>query len=358
MSRISLRLSFLLIGVASSILLISIISLFALVHDHFALFAAQTSDGRDSMPGLMHHLEQAVFQSMLWTLVGAVALIILISLYIAKRVSAPLEQMKVAAELMTQGKLDNRIFIAGRNELSDLGKALNHLAEQLQRQEKLRITMTQDIAHELRTPLATLKSHMLALLDNVWEPTPDRLSACYEEIERLIALVADLEQLSGMDSPHFQLNKKTENVSALIRQSADIMTAAFMEKGVHLTFRADESLYMYADRDRFIQIMVNILSNALTFTPAGKSVHIQAKDEEASVLIAVQDTGIGIPSTELPLLFERFYRVDKSRNRKSGGGGIGLAVVKKLVEAHDGAVWIESGDGTTVYVRFPKHSVL
>lgn len=347
------RLSLLLIGVASGILLIAGISFMAGTHYHFRLY--QDQYGMDhSLPGLAYHLEQALLQSMMWTLVGAVLLSIMISLYVAKRLSAPLVEMKNAAEQITRGKLTVRTSIRGNDELADLGKALNHLAEQLQKQEKLRVTMTQDIAHELRTPLATLKSHMQAMLDQIWDPTPARLRACYEETERLIALVADLEQLTVMDSPHFRLQRKPEDLSTLIQQSLGIVAAAFMEKGVRLDVMPHLSVRLHVDRDRFIQVLVNVLTNALKFTPEKGQVKIQVQDENDTVLIAIQDTGTGIAPNDLPYVFERFYRVDKSRNRKMGGAGIGLTIVKKLVEAHGGTVWIESDKGTTVYLRFPK----
>ncbi|MEF3309472.1 ATP-binding protein [Paenibacillus sp. GYB004] len=347
------RLSLLLIGVGSGMLLIAGISMIVETHYHFRMY--QDQYGMDqNMQGLNLHLEQALLQSIVWTLLGAVILTILISLYVAKRFSAPLIEMKRAAEQMTQGKLSVRTIMKGNDELADLGNTLNHLAEQLQKQERLRISMTEDIAHELRTPLATLKSHMLAMLDQIWEPTPARIRACYEETERLISLVADLEQLTSMDSPHFRLVKKLDYLPNLIDQSANIVIAAFMEKGVQLVTDSIPAVSIHIDRDRFIQMLVNILSNALKFTPEGGLVRIGAENQQDMIVIAVQDTGTGIDSAELPYVFERFYRTDKSRNRKFGGNGIGLTIVKKLVEAHGGTVWIESTSGTTVFISLPK----
>lgn len=352
-SGLRYRLSLLMIGVVVGTLLIAGISLMMETHYHFQLYQKQY--GMDhNLPGLTFHLEQALLQSMMWTLVGAVVLAVMISLYLAKRLSAPLVEMKQAAEEITRGKLSVRTNVPGNDELAELGKALNHLAEQLQKHERLRVTMTQDIAHELRTPLATLKSHIQAMLDQIWEPTPARLRACYEETERLIALVSDLEQLTEMDSPDFRLNRKPEDLMSLIEQSANILSAAFMEKGVHLEVNPYPAIRLNVDRDRFIQILVNVLSNSLKFTPEGGHVEIRVKDETDSVLITVQDTGTGIAPEDLPYVFERFYRADKSRNRKRGGGGIGLTIVKKLVDAHGGTVWIESVNGTTVYIRLPK----
>ncbi|MEB3101052.1 sensor histidine kinase [Ferviditalea candida] len=349
------RLSLWLIGVASGILLIAGGVLMAETHYHFNMFQVQY--GADlSLPGLFEHLEQALLQSMLWTLFGSVILTIMISLYIAKLLSAPLVEMKLTAEQMAKGNLAVRTRIKGNDELAELGKALNELAVQLNRQEQLREAMTQDIAHELRTPLATLKSHIQALLDRIWEPTPSRLQACYDETQRLIALVSDLEQLTALESPYFQLECKPEPLALLIRQSSDIATASFMKKNVRLTVQCPPSIVLSTDRDRFIQILVNLLSNSLKFTPEGGVVEIRAKEDDQAIVIAVHDTGAGIASEDLPYIFERLYRGDKSRNRKSGGSGIGLAIVKKLVEAHGGTVRVESvqGQGTTFYLQFLK----
>lgn len=347
------RLTWLLIGVVTGVLLIAGVSFMVTTHYHFQIYQDQYGMNHNEQ-GLNYHLEQALFQSILWTLFAGILLTVLIAPFVAKRLSAPLVEMKKAAEQMTQGKLNVRTHVKGSDELAELGKAFNHLAQQLQKQEELRATMTQDIAHELRTPLATLKSHMLAMLDQVWEPTPVRLRACYEETERLISLVADLEQLTIMESPEFLLQRRPEDLTTLIQQSMDIVTAAFMEKDVHLILLSHPTIQLHVDRDRIIQVLVNLLSNALKFTPAGGNVEIGAIDQNDSALITIHDTGSGIDPAELPYLFERFYRTDKSRNRKLGGSGIGLTIVKKLVDAHGGTVWIESGQGTLVYIRLPK----
>lgn len=349
------RLTVLFIGVAAGALIIAGIILLTATHHHFNLYQLQY--GKDhNLTGLTLHLEQALLQSTVGIFAGAILLAAAISIYTAKRLSAPLMQMKYAAEQMTKGELDIRTNVTGNDELSDLGRALNHLAGQLQIQEQLRLTMTEDIAHELRTPLTTLKSHLLAMLDQIWEPTPERLRSCYEETERLISLVKDLEQLTIMDSPQFHLERKPEDLSALIHQSATLLSASYMEKRVNLEVNLCPNIRLWVDRDRAIQIMVNVLSNALRYTPEGGRVHVHATDEGETALIVVEDTGIGISPDDLPYVFERFYRADKSRNRKSGGGGIGLAIVKKLVDAHGGSIAIESATGTTVWIRLPVYS--
>ncbi|PDO09242.1 MAG: two-component sensor histidine kinase [Candidatus Reconcilbacillus cellulovorans] len=349
------RLSLLVIGMTVGTLLVAGVTLVQEVHYHFRLYQEQY--GVDpNLPGLIAHLEQALLPSILWTLAAVAAFGALVGLYAAKRLSAPLVDMKRAAEQIMRGDLSVRTRAVGRDELAELGRALNMLAERLEEQERLRVAMTQDIAHELRTPLATLKSHLQAMLDGIWDPTPDRLRSCYEEAERLAALVADLEQLAEMDSPDFRLDPKPENLRTLVEQSVGRVLAAFREKGVRLAVDADSPAETCVDRDRFIQIMINLLTNALKFTPPGGSVDIRLHDEPDAVRLIVRDTGVGIAPEHIPHVFERFYRADPSRSRKTGGSGLGLAIVKKLVDAHGGSIRLDSapGRGTAVTVRLPK----
>lgn len=307
-------------------------------------------------PAFDSHFEQALVQSVLWSAILGILLSVLLSLFVAKRITAPLIHMKKIAEQMANGELRSRTTVKGNDEIADLGGSLNHLAEQLMHQEQLRKTMTADVAHELRTPLATLKSHMEAMIDGIWVPTPERLESCYEEIERLRFLVGDLEQLTEMESPHFKLKLQEENVSAIVHRSTEAVRASFDQKGVKLCFEGLTNVEAPIDKQRTSQIVVNLLTNALKFTPPGGKVSVEVKEEQRTAVIVVSDTGTGISEADLPFIFERFYRVDKSRDRQSGGSGIGLTIVKKLVEAHGGTIRIESrvGQGTCAVINLPK----
>ncbi|OPH57855.1 two-component sensor histidine kinase [Paenibacillus ferrarius] len=343
------------VSVASGILLISTIAFILETHYHFSLYQSQTMDMNS--PTFDAHFEQALVQSVLWSAILGILLSVLLSFFVAKRITAPLIQMKKVAERMANGELEARTTVKGNDEIADLGGSLNHLAEQLMQQEQLRKTMTADVAHELRTPLATLKSHMEALIDGVWLPTPQRLESCYEEIERLRFLVGDLEQLTEMDSPHFKLKLHEENVSAIVHSNIEAIRASYDHKGVALLWGGAANVKATLDKQRLGQIMVNLLTNALKFTPLGGKVSVEVKQEQQMALIMVSDTGIGINEDDLRFVFERFYRVEKSRGRKSGGSGIGLTIAKKLVEAHGGTIRIESGVGvgTTVKILIPKN---
>ncbi|MCY9666398.1 ATP-binding protein [Paenibacillus alginolyticus] len=350
------RITIAFIGIASGVLLISTIAFVLATHYHFSLYQDQAMDTNMNSPTFDTHFEQALVQSVLVSAIIGIILSVLLSLFVAKRITAPLIQMKKVAERMANGELGVRTTVKGNDEIADLGGSLNHLAEQLMHQEQLRKTMTADVAHELRTPIATLKSHMEAMIDGVWMPTPERLESCYEEIERLRFLVGDLEQLTEMESPHFKLKLHKENVSAIVNRNIEACRASFDQKGVNLLFEGLTNVEATLDRQRLGQIVVNLLTNALKFTPQGGKVFVEVKEEEHAVVIIVSDTGIGMNEDDLRFVFERFYRVEKSRDRKSGGSGIGLTIVKKLVEAHGGTIRMESrvGEGTSVEIQFPK----
>ncbi|BCU80985.1 hypothetical protein JIR001_07680 [Polycladomyces abyssicola] len=350
------RLAVAFISIASGTVILSVTFLVMATVYHYHLYRIQTPGMDKHTVSLDVHFGQAMIQSTTLAVIGAVTLAVFTSLYVSKRITKPLIQMRQAAEKMIQGDLTTRIPVRGDDELSDLAQALNHLTEELQKQEALRKNLTSDVAHELRTPLATLKSHMEALMDGVWEPTNERIRSCYEEIERLTCLVGDLEKLTALEAPGFKLNRKRENLQDIAEQAVKSAQASFLQKGVTLRFHAPDSVLAMVDRTRILQILANLLSNALKFTPKGGEVKVEVRNDGTDLLLIVQDNGIGIPPSEVPKVFERFYRVEKSRNRKLGGSGIGLTIVKKLTQAHGGDVEIESeeGKGTTVYVRIPK----
>ncbi|MFC5647959.1 ATP-binding protein [Paenibacillus solisilvae] len=354
--RLYTRLALIIIGIAAGIVLISTVSVILTMHYHFSMYQAQASGMMHDFPELNYHLEQALVQTIIWTCLASIGLAVFLGFYVAKRISAPLVHMKRVAERMTSGDWSSRVAIHGKDELTDLGASLNTLAEQLQQHEQLRVTMTEDIAHELRTPLATLKSHMRALEDGIWDPTPERIHSCYEEIERLTQLVAELEDLTHVESPGFQLKRIEAPLAEVIKRGVELVSAAYREKNVQLRFTVSPHLRVVVDHHRMIQILVNLLSNALKFTPEQGEVRIEGREENSSVLILVQDTGMGISPEDLPYVFERFYRGDKSRNRSTGGSGLGLTIVKQLVAAHDGSIWAESHQGATFYIRLPKEN--
>lgn len=356
--RLDLRLAAIIVSITAGILIVFTVINIITSHYHITMFQRQSA-GQHGMEQLNYHLEQALMQSIILTCLLAIAVACIIGIYVARKISAPLVQMKKAAEKMTQGDLDIRVHTRGYDEIEGLGSSLNELAVQLQKQEQLRRNMTQDIAHELRTPLTTLKSHTRALEDGVWEPTAQRFRTCLEEIDRLIQLVTELEDLHNMESPEFQLSRTDQDLGHIIERAINLSTAMYQEKQVDLQYSTSGvSVIANVDADRMLQILINVLSNALLHTPEGGRVRAELLDEGTNALIRIRDSGRGISSSDLPYIFERFYRGDKSRNRLSGGSGMGLAIVKQLVSKHDGQVWAESSgetSGSCFYIRIPKN---
>jgi two-component system, OmpR family, sensor histidine kinase BaeS len=275
---------------------------------------------------------------------------------LAGRITRPIRKTVYIAKRISEGNYSIRF--EGRTkfkELDELATAINCLTDGLSKQENLRKRLTVDIAHELRTPLTTLASHLEAMIEGVWEPSVDRLQSCYEEIGRLSGLVADLERLAKTESDNLVLNKSNVDIMDIAHSCYDRYEIEAKKKNISLVIEGDSSI-VPADKDRMSQVMANLLTNAIKYTPENGHIRIIVKDTINSSIFMIEDDGIGIPKQELSLIFERFYRTDKSRNRKTGGAGIGLAIVKSIVTAHGGTVKAESNEeqGSIFAVTLPK----
>jgi two-component system, OmpR family, sensor histidine kinase BaeS len=272
-----------------------------------------------------------------------------IGLFMARRITEPLAQVVVATRRIADGNRD--VFITRRTrvrELDGISAAVNDLSRALGEQEALRRRLTADVAHELRTPLSTLQSHLEALIDGVWEPDQARLSGLHEEILRINRLVADLENLAQYDSDSVSLHRVGTDVTALVAGIIRNFESQFREKGVTLGFPSGDGTagpVCAVDPDKLSQAVINILSNALKFTPAGGTVEVRVATGTLGAEIRVTDTGIGMDAVDLPRIFERFYRADSSRSRHTGGSGIGLSIVKAIIEAHGGSIHVSSAQG-------------
>lgn len=295
--------------------------------------------------------------------VGVFSLILslIIGAFMAKRLSNPISRVISTAEMISKGYFGDRTKEqSNTREISQLTETINNLAETLEKQELLRRRLTADVAHELRTPLATLQSHMEAMIDGIWKPDSTRLKSCHDEIIRINRLVGDLEKLARYESENIILNKTKFNLTDLARSITNNFESEFKNKNIDIRFfgkdEAGNDLFVSADKDKISQVIVNLLSNALKYTPEGGSTEVSVKEAENAVEIRVRDTGYGIPPEDLPYIFERFYRADKSRNRITGGAGIGLTITKSIVEAHQGKIEVISklGEGSEFIVILPK----
>lgn len=284
---------------------------------------------------------------------------VIVGCFLARRISRPVTKTAYIAKQISEGNYNIRFEPGTRiKELDDLAAAINQLSDALGKQESLRKRLTADVAHELRTPLTSLSSHLEAMMEGLWEPTPQRLYSCFEEVKRLGTLVADLEQLARMESENLILKKSRIDLSGLVKIVSETMNGEIKKKNQSFEMEG-ETVFVEADKDRISQVIANLLSNAVKYTPEGGSIKVLVSETPKYGIIKVIDNGIGIPERELPLIFERFYRSDKSRDRRTGGAGIGLAIVKSIVTAHGGTVTAESSkeEGSCFTVSIPKGEV-
>jgi two-component system sensor histidine kinase BaeS len=292
---------------------------------------------------------------LLWVALGAVAVSLASGLLAARRLSNPIARVIASTRQIAAGEYEVRVAARSRTrEVRELEEAVNHLARNLGEQDRLRRRLTADVAHELRTPLTTVRGHLEAMIDGVWEPTGERLKGCHEEILRLGHLVQDLATLARFESGALTLRREPVQLAELVEDVVRLHGQRFRMKGVELR-SASRPIAVPADREKMVQVLVNLLDNALTFTPPGGTVDVRTDTEGSLACLSVRDTGRGIPEKDLPHVFERFYRVDESRARSSGGSGIGLTIVREIVRAHAGTVQARStpGEGTEILVRLP-----
>lgn len=270
----------------------------------------------------------------------------------------PISRVIGAAQMISRGYFGGRIRErSNTKEICQLTDTVNNLAQNLENQEILRKRLTDDVAHELRTPLATLQGNLEGMIDGVWQADSDRLKSCHEEIMRITRMVGDLETLARYDRDNLILDKTQLDIAALTGSVVQNFQNQYIKKGVFLTFSGQVEL-IAADRDKMIQVISNLLSNALKYTPTGGNVDVSVAGATDSVEIIVQDNGMGIDEKDVSFIFERFYRADQSRTRLTGGSGIGLTIARAIVEAHNGKIRVQSklNEGTEFTVILPKQA--
>lgn len=275
---------------------------------------------------------------------------------LARRLSAPIAKTTEITREISEGNYSIRFEApVGTQELAELSGAVNQMAESLEKQEDLRRRLTTDVAHELRTPIANVSSYIEAILEGVWEPTPRRLQCCYDELERISGLVADLERLRQAEYENLNLKKTPVDLLELAGIVVRNFETPLGEKNICCEVTGTPSVVL-ADRERMQQVITNLVSNAVKYTPEAGKIRIVARETEDSGILWVEDSGIGIAEQDLQLIFERFYRTDRSRSRRMGGSGIGLTIAKAIVRAHGGTIAAESrlGEGSRFTVAIPK----
>ena len=319
-------------------------------HDHI-----RSSDG--VIPDdVARHIDEAFGAAVLIALavaIGAAFLTALaVSTFISLRIVKPIRALAEAAERIAKGAYAARVPATGSDEIAVLGSAFNEMATALESAERKRRELLSDVAHELRTPLATVEGYLEGLADGVVPADRETWSLLRNETGRLRRLVDDLAKVSRAEERQLDLHSTPSKPGLLVAAAVQAAAAAYAAKGVALGTKLDRRLpSVDVDPDRIAEVLANLLDNALRHTPTGGRVEVVAAGRGKQVELVVADTGEGIAPEHLDRVFERFYRVDRARSRDQGGSGIGLAIARALVEAHGGQLWAESS-GPGLGARF------
>jgi len=290
----------------------------------------------------------------LWAGLVAIGLALLLGIFLSRTLTRPIRELTLATTAVASGRPAQQVPIRSRDELGQLARSFNKMSTDLERSLELRRQMTADIAHELRTPISIILGHAEAVHDGVLPATPETFEIVRQEAERLQHLVEDLRTLSMADAGELRLSMQTSDARDLLERSARVYAHQAGQKDIAIEVQAEPDLpAVEVDVQRMVQVLANILDNAIRYTPEGGHISMRARAAHGSVEIRIQDSGPGVPPDELERIFERFYRTESSRSRDNGGSGLGFAIARSIVERHNGRIWAESqpGQGLTVVLR-------
>jgi two-component system sensor histidine kinase BaeS len=298
----------------------------------------------------------SIHDSLLLVSLAAIVVAVILSYVLTRRVLQPLSQMAAVTRDIAAGNFKARIEVRTHDEVGQLGLSFNRMADSLERIEQLRKNMVADVAHELRTPLTNLRGYLEAVNDQVIAPSPETLKLLEKETLRLVRLVGNLQQLARAEAARQHLDLETLHLSEQIGDLLPLYLPAIQDKEITLvTEFLEDADTVQADRDKFLQAVSNLLDNCTKYTPHKGSVSISCRRLPQGIEVRFCNSGPTIPVDDLPFIFERFFRIDRSRSRDAGGAGIGLAITKELIEAHGGQVGADSADGhTCIWFTLPE----
>jgi two-component system, OmpR family, sensor histidine kinase BaeS len=299
----------------------------------------------------------SIHRYLVWAFAGAIALAVFLSYVMNRRILGPLTRMNTITGQIAAGEFSARVPVTTADEVGQLARAFNRMAENLEKIEHLRRSLMIDVAHELRTPLTNIRGYLEALNDGVLPPAPETLSLLQDETLRLVQLVEDVLALARADAASGRLQPAAIDIKAMVAATVATFAPAFDRKGIAVHIHAPDGPAMaYADRGRLARVLRNLTDNAVQYAPAGTAVEITLDAGNESLRVDYANIAGDIPADELPYLFERFYRGEKSRSRHHGGAGIGLSIVKELVAAHGGTVHADL-DAGRIHIGFtlPGH---
>ncbi len=335
------------------------------IEQHIATFYDQLKNAGFNPPeGMLHPNDEfvrTIQNSILYTGIGAAFGAILFSAVSIKYLTGPVHRLIRATKEIAQGNYHERVPVETEDEIGELTASLNTMAASLESHRHLQKQLITNVAHELATPLTSISGYLEALTDNVIEgetKRKDTLLLMQEEAQRLQTMLEEVRTLAAVEEPHYHIDPTSEKIEELTEKIIKQLQPLFHRKKVALILEAEAPIPDFTlDKNRYKQILVNLLNNALKYSSSRQSVVVKLQNDKTGLTVEVKDQGDGIPEADLPYIFERFYRVDASRTRATGGLGIGLAIVKELVEAHGGTVTVESkvGEGSSFILEF-RHS--
>ncbi len=326
-----------------------------------SMYPGAGSGVQGGMPCYMGEAEQAFLDAVrnsLWLAAWVAVLVgVALGFLFSWLITGPMRQLTLAARKVAAGDFSYRVSQKTDDEIGEVSDAFNTMAEQLEKKEKSRRQFLADIAHELRNPLSIVQGNLEAWLDGVITPTPEQVASVYDETVLLSRLVTDLRDLSLAEAGQLKLSQSATELGEFISAQIASVQSRCYENRISISAELSEELpAVFIDRDRIRQVMHNLIDNALRYTRAGGAIKIGAGLKTPGlVTVSVSDSGSGIATEDLPHVFDHFYKADRSRRRGRGGAGIGLAMVKRLVELHGGMVWVESrkGKGSTFFFTLP-----
>jgi len=284
----------------------------------------------------------------------ALIIAILLGIFMASRIGSPIKKVIEQTEKIESADYNGLIeFKSSTKEVDKLIHSINSLASTLGRQQTIRKRLAQNYAHELRTPLASLQSNLEAMIDGIWEPNKERLESCNEEILRLTRMLSGIDKIAEIEDNNMSLNKSTFDLLEFTNKIMLNFESYIKDKNINLIIEGTPC-NLNADKDKIGQVLINLVSNAIKYTQNNGKIIISIIDKSNVIEFSVADNGIGIDKDDIPNIFEHLYRTDKSRTSDTGGSGMGLAVVKAIVDAHQGKITVESALGSKFSVTLPK----
>jgi signal transduction histidine kinase len=294
-----------------------------------------------------------VNRSLIWVALIAIFLVLIVAVWQSRSIVQPLRQMAEAAMRLAKGDYNQRVAVQRNDELGDMAVAFNRMASELAQQAELRRQLMADVAHELRTPLSVLRIDLESMEDGLMDVNPDNVRSLQKEVSYLSNLVDDLRMLSMADAGDLKIEKSQVELNSLVREMVERQQNTARERKIKMTTKYSENeIFVFGDPQRLSQVMVNLLSNAIQHTQPENEINTRIESDHQMATVSITNYGTWIPQEDLERIFDRLYRLERSRNRDQGGSGLGLSIARSLISAHGGKIWAESIQGKSTTFKF------